>query len=123
MMAATPAVGTIAADISDDIASLRRILGQTRTIAIVGLSADWFRPSHFAAKYMQEHGYRIIPVNPRYQEILGERCHPDLASIGEAVDMVGQPGQLLAGCGLGLIDARGDGGRVADKGEDLLADL
>lgn len=76
------------ADLADDIPSLRRILGRTRTIAVVGLSADWFRPSHFAAKYMQEHGYRIIPVNPRYAQILGERCHPDLASIGEPVDLV-----------------------------------
>lgn len=68
--------------------TLRRVLGETRTIAVVGLSADWFRPSSFAAKYMQEHGYRIIPVNPRYPEILGERCYPDLASITEPVDMV-----------------------------------
>ena len=55
----------------DDINTLRRILKQTRVIAVVGLSADWFRPSFFAAKYMQEHGYRVIPVNPRYPEI---RC-------------------------------------------------
>ena len=71
-----------------DIPTLRRVLGETRTLAIVGLSADWFRPSHFAAKYMQEHGYRIIPVNPRYTEILGEKCYPDLASIPEKVDLV-----------------------------------
>lgn len=71
-----------------DIVTLRRVLGETRTIAVVGLSADWFRPSNFAAKYMQEHGYRIIPVNPRYPEILEERCYPDLASITEPVDMV-----------------------------------
>ena len=71
-----------------DIPTLRRVLGETRTLAVVGLSADWFRPSHFAAKYMQEHGYRIIPVNPRYEEILGERCYPDLASIPEKLDLV-----------------------------------
>ena len=71
-----------------DIPTLRRVLGETRTLAVVGLSADWFRPSYFAAKYMQEHGYRIIPVNPRYQEILGEKCYPDLASIPEKVDLV-----------------------------------
>ena len=57
-----------------DIPTLRRILAETRTIAVVGLSADWFRPSFFAAKYMQEHGYRIIPVNPKYPEILGEKA-------------------------------------------------
>lgn len=70
------------------IAQLRHILKTSRTIAVVGLSADWFRPSYFAAKYMQEHGYRIIPVNPKYTEILGERCYPDLASIPEKVDIV-----------------------------------
>ena len=57
-----------------DIAALRRILGENKVIAVVGLSADWFRPSYFAAKYMQEHGYRIIPVNPKYPEILGQKC-------------------------------------------------
>ncbi|WP_449192199.1 CoA-binding protein [Thauera sp.] len=71
-----------------DIQTLRRVLRESRTIAVVGLSADWFRPSYFAAKYMQEHGYRIIPVNPKYAEILGEKCYPDLASIPEPIDMV-----------------------------------
>jgi uncharacterized protein len=73
---------------SDEISTLRRILRHTRTIAVVGLSAEWHRPSFFAAKYMQEHGYRIIPVNPRYPEILGERCYARLEDIPEAVDMV-----------------------------------
>ena len=72
----------------DDISTLRRILRETRTIAVVGLSAEWHRPSYFAAKYMQEHGYRVIPVNPRYREVLGERCHPALADIPEPVDLV-----------------------------------
>jgi len=71
-----------------DIATLRRVLSECRSIAVVGLSADWYRPSYFAAKYMQEHGYRIIPVNPRYPEILGETCYPSLADIPEPVDMV-----------------------------------
>ena len=70
------------------IAQLRRILKDNHTIAIVGLSADWYRPSYFAAKYMQEHGFRVIPVNPKYSEILGEKCYPDLKSIPEKVDMV-----------------------------------
>jgi predicted CoA-binding protein len=73
---------------TDDIAGLRRILATTRVIAVVGLSADWFRPSYFAAKYMQEHGYRIIPVNPRYETVLGERCYKSLRDIPEKVDMV-----------------------------------
>jgi len=72
----------------DDIATLRRILKRCRTIAVVGLSADWNRPSNFAAKYMQQHGYRVIPVNPRYAEVLGERCYPRLEDIAEPVDMV-----------------------------------
>ena len=72
----------------DDLATLRRILRQARTIAVVGLSAEWHRPSFFAAKYMQEHGYRIVPVNPRYREVLGERCHPSLRDVGEPVDIV-----------------------------------
>jgi predicted CoA-binding protein len=72
----------------DDLLTLHRILGSARTIAVVGLSAEWHRPSFFAAKYMQEHGYRIVPVNPRYDEILGERCHPSLATIAGPVDIV-----------------------------------
>jgi predicted CoA-binding protein len=70
------------------IAELRRILKTNHTIAVVGLSADWYRPSYFAAKYMQEHGFRIIPVNPKYDEILGEKCYPNLKAIPEPVDIV-----------------------------------
>lgn len=71
-----------------DINTLRRILRQSRTLAIVGLSAKWHRPSFFAAKYMQEHGYRIIPVNPAYEEVLGEKCYPSLKDIPEEIDIV-----------------------------------
>lgn len=71
-----------------DIRTLRQVLQNHRTIAVVGLSADWFRPSYFAAKYMQEHGYRIIPVNPKYTEILGETCYPSLIDIPHCVDIV-----------------------------------
>ena len=73
---------------TDDISTLRRILRETRTIAVVGLSAEWHRPSYFAAKYMQQHGYRILPVNPRYDEVLGERCYASLREIEVPVDMV-----------------------------------
>jgi len=71
-------------------AELRRILRSTRTIAVVGLSAEWHRPSYFAAKYMQQHGYRILPVNPRYAggSILGEACVARLEDIAEPVDLV-----------------------------------
>ncbi len=57
----------------DDINALRRLLRESHVIAVVGLSGDWYRPSYFAAKYMQEHGYRVIPVNPKYGEILGPK--------------------------------------------------
>jgi predicted CoA-binding protein len=76
------------ATLVDDIAGLRRILTQSRIVAVVGLSANWYRPSYFAAKYIQEHGYRIVPVNPSYIEVLGEKCHPNLAAIREPVDIV-----------------------------------
>ncbi len=73
-----------------DINALRRILRECRTLAVVGLSANWYRPSYFAAKYMQEHGYRIIPVNPSYrgQEILGEQVYASVSDIPGKVDMV-----------------------------------
>jgi predicted CoA-binding protein len=77
------------------IADLRRILGSNRTLAVVGLSPQWHRPSFFAAKYMQSHGYRIVPVNPGATEILGERAYPSvtaaadaLAAQGVKIDMV-----------------------------------
>jgi predicted CoA-binding protein len=72
----------------DDIAGIRRILRDCRTIAVVGLSANWYRPSYFAAKYMQDNGYRIVPVNPNYKEVLGEKCYPELRAIGHPVDIV-----------------------------------
>jgi predicted CoA-binding protein len=74
----------------DDIPTLRRILREHRTIAVVGLSAEWHRPSYFAARYMQQHGYHIVPVNPRYAGgvVLGEPCWASLADIPFKVDMV-----------------------------------
>ena len=79
----------------NSISELRRILGTCRTIAVVGLSPQWHRPSFFAAKYMQAHGYRVIPVNPSASEILGERSYPSvtaaaqaLAAQGVTIDMV-----------------------------------
>lgn len=74
--------------IVDDVAGLRRVLQDNRVIAVVGLSPNWNRPSYFAAKYMLEHGYTVIPVNPSAREILGRKCYPDLAAIPEKVDMV-----------------------------------
>jgi len=72
----------------DDIPGLRRILATSKVIVVVGLSAQWFRPSYFAAKYMLEHGYTVIPVNPNYPEILGQKSYPSLREIPVAVDIV-----------------------------------
>ncbi len=72
----------------DEISNLRRILSACRRVAIVGLSAEWHRPSFFVAKYLQQYGFRVIPVNPRYETILGERCYARLEDIPEPVDMV-----------------------------------
>jgi len=73
---------------ADDIQTLRRILHGNRVIAVVGLSANWYRPSFFAAKYMMEHGYTIIPVNPAYKEVLGQKCYAGLREIPDKVDIV-----------------------------------
>jgi predicted CoA-binding protein len=72
----------------DDISGLRRVLHGNRVIAVVGLSPNWNRPSYFAAKYMLEHGYTVVPVNPGATEILGQKCYSDLAAIPFRVDMV-----------------------------------
>ncbi len=72
----------------DDINTLRRILSQNRVIAVAGLSADWFRPSYFAAKYLQDHGYTVIPVNPRHATVLGQKCYKSLRDIPVKVDIV-----------------------------------
>lgn len=70
---------------SEDI---EKILKESRTIAVVGLSPRPERASHSVARYLQAQGYRIIPVNPTVEEVLGERSYPDLASIPETVDVV-----------------------------------
>ncbi len=76
------------ADVTAGAAEIAAIIRQYRTIAVVGLSPDPSRPSYQVAQYLQEHGYRIIPVNPKCQEILGEPCYPDLRSIPVPVDIV-----------------------------------
>ncbi len=71
-----------------DTNTLRRILTDSSTVAIVGLSAKWHRPSFFVAKYLLDHGFTVVPVNPNYEEVLGQKCYPDLASIPQSVDIV-----------------------------------
>jgi predicted CoA-binding protein len=69
---------------------IRRILNEVRTIAMVGASPNWVRPSYFAMKYLQEKGYRVIPVNPGAagQSVLGERVYASLGDIPDPFDMV-----------------------------------
>ena len=64
------------------------ILTTSRTVAVVGLSDNPSRDSHRVASYLKRAGYRIIPVNPTLDEVLGERCYPDLSSVSESVDLV-----------------------------------
>lgn len=67
---------------------LRQLLETTRTIALVGISDKSWRPSHQVAAYLIAAGYRVLPVNPALTTVLGQPCFPDLASIGEPIDMV-----------------------------------
>jgi len=71
-----------------DPAKIRSILHTSRTVAIVGLSPRSERPSYFVGSYLQSEGYRIVPVNPKATEILGEKAYPDLLSIPFKVDLV-----------------------------------
>jgi uncharacterized protein len=68
--------------------ALRSILGDARTIAVVGLSSNPKRYSYEVAGYLQEHGYRVIPVNPNEDEVLGERAYPSLLEVPEKIDAV-----------------------------------
>ena len=77
-------------DLEYDDALLRRILREARVIAMVGLSPNWVRPSHFAARYLQGKGYRVVPVNPQAagQLILGEKAYASLREVPVKVDVV-----------------------------------
>jgi len=70
------------------VSAEEEILKSSRTVAVVGLSANPERPSSRVASYLKENGYKIIPVNPTEREILGEVCYPDLSSVPEKVDVV-----------------------------------
>ena len=73
--------------INDDV-GLKRVLQETRSIAMVGLSPNPQRPSHGVAKFLMARGYTVIPVNPGYTEILGQQCYPTLRDIPVPVDLV-----------------------------------
>jgi predicted CoA-binding protein len=74
-----------------DVPTLQRILSRCRRIAVVGISAEWHRPSYFVGKYLLEHGYTMIPVNPKYAEVLGRKSYPSVtaaAQDGQRIDLV-----------------------------------
>jgi uncharacterized protein len=71
-----------------DPLTIQRVLHAARTIAIVGLSRNDLRASFFVGYYLQRHGYRVIPVNPRESEILGEKSYRSLSEVPEPVDIV-----------------------------------
>lgn len=68
--------------------TIKRIMAECRTIAVVGLSSNRMRPSNGVAAYMQRQGYRVIPVNPQETEVLGQKAYPTLADVPESVDLV-----------------------------------
>ena len=74
--------------INADISILRRILTAMRTIAVVGLSQKSYRPSQVVVKYLIDHGYQIIPINPAYTQVLGKTCYPSLRDAPEPIDVV-----------------------------------
>ena len=74
--------GAVTVDVID------RILRESRTVAVVGMSPNPHRPSHYVARYLMEHGYRVIPVNPVVQEVMGLKSYPDLLSVPTPVDLV-----------------------------------
>jgi uncharacterized protein len=71
-----------------DPRTIQSILHRARTVAVVGLSPNELRASHFVGYYLRRHGYRVIPVNPREEQILGERSYASLSDIPEQVDVV-----------------------------------
>ena len=113
-----------------DPLAIQRVLHRARTIAVVGLSPNELRASYFVGYYLKRHGYTVIPVNPREQEILGERCYPGLVDVPVPIDIVNvfrAPDALPAlaaeavkvgagclWCQFGVVNA--EGARIADAG-------
>jgi uncharacterized protein len=113
-----------------DSLTIQRVLHTARTIAIVGLSDNELRASNFVGYYLKRHGYRVIPVNPRETEILGETCYASLLDVPERVSVVnvfrapdalpaiaGEAVKIGAGnlwCQFGVINE--EGARIAEAG-------
>jgi predicted CoA-binding protein len=113
-----------------DPLTIQRVLHTASTIAIVGLSANELRASYFVGYYLKRHGYRVIPVNPREKEILGETCYPSLLDVPVPVDVVDvfrapdalpgiareavQIGASTLWCQFGVINE--EGARIAEEG-------
>jgi uncharacterized protein len=113
-----------------DPVAIQRVLHTAQTIAIVGLSGNELRASHFVGYYLMRHGYRVIPVNPRETQILGQTCYPSLLDVPVPVDVVDvfrapealpdiarEAVAIHAGalwCQFGVINA--DGARIAEDG-------
>src|SRR5687767_13397155 len=113
-----------------DAETIQRVIHTARTIAIVGLSNNELRASYFVGYYLKRHGYRVIPVNPRAKEILGETSYPNLDDVPEKVDIVNvfrapdalpeiaeqtvRIGADALWCQFGVINARG--GEIAENG-------
>ncbi len=113
-----------------DPLAIQRVLHGARTIAIVGLSANVLRASHFVGFYLQRHGYRVIPVNPRETEVLGETSYASLLDVPVAIDIVNvfrapdalpaiarEAVEIHAGalwCQFGVINE--EGARIAEEG-------
>ena len=72
----------------DDDRTIRKILQESRTVAVVGASSKPWRDSNSIAEFLIREGYRVIPVNPKYEEVLDLKCYPDLKSLPLAVDIV-----------------------------------
>jgi uncharacterized protein len=113
-----------------DVMTIQRVLHTAKTVAIVGLSSNQLRASNFVGYYLKRHGYRVIPVNPRETEILGETCYPSLRDVPVPVDVVdvfrapnavpeiaADAVAIGAGtlwCQLGVVSL--EGARIADEG-------
>ena len=72
----------------EDPFTIQKILSRAKTIAIVGLSPNELRASHFVGYYLRRHGYKVIPVNPREEEILGQTSYPSVSAVPEQIDVV-----------------------------------